>query len=278
MLTQRDIDLIGEIVAAGSVRKASETLGLHAATVYRQIKDLQKRVSSPLFQRLNGHYQPTALALDIADAAYENRDRLALVNRRISGESQDLAGPVRVTTADTLYNIVAEGIASTAAAYPELRITLQLSNRMADLSRHEADVAIRPATAVNGELVGRRAAKFDYRIFGVSEEQQFWIGFTGSLNNIPAGQWLTRNVKENEISVRVDSFLTAAALCRCGLGKAVLPSYLGKDLRPLADAITCLRSDIWVLTHPDLKAAPRIAAFTAHISRHLQVSMRGVTI
>jgi DNA-binding transcriptional LysR family regulator len=275
MLTQSDIDLVGCIVDSGSVRVASDTLGRHPATVYRQIRTLQTRLGEPLFQKANGTYSPTLLALTIARAAEDNRSRLVLLNRQVSGAAQRLAGNLTVTTTDSLCEIVGSGIAAFTLAYPDIRINLVLSNSFADLARYEADVAIRPTQNLTGDLVGRRAARFDYSVYKMPGAPDRWIAFGASLAKIPSARWLAQQIASDDGVASVESMLAAATLCKAGVGKAVLPTYLDAGLLAISGPIKELASDIWVLAHDDLRSTPRVSAFTSAISRHLRDHVTG---
>ena len=71
----------------------------------------------------------------------------------------------------------------------------------------------------------------------------------------------------------------AAEAAASGLGRAVLPEYLADArLRGVGEAIPELASELWVLSHPDLKASPRIRAFTAFATEHLRQALSSVEI
>jgi DNA-binding transcriptional LysR family regulator len=63
-----------------------------------------------------------------------------------------------------------------------------------------------------------------------------------------------------------------------GLGLALLPTYLGDDphhgLVRVGEQIAELRSDVWVLTHPDLMRAARIKVFTTLMVKYLKPMLR----
>ena len=273
MLTQADLDLVLELVTAGTVRAAAARTGAHPATLYRQLADLQRRIGHPLFERIEGQYRPTETGIAIAEAATEGRARLSELNRRVAGADSRMAGLVRVTTTDSLSRIVGAAMTAFAARHPETELNLSLSNRFADIGRHEAEVAIRPTVSPPETLLGRRAARFGYRVYARPSAPMRWIGLDHSLAAIPAARWLAREAAGTDIAIRADSMLAAADLCRAGAGRAVLPTYLAEDLEPQSPPIAEIASELWVLIHADFRHTPRVAAFTQIVSTHLRTAI-----
>jgi DNA-binding transcriptional LysR family regulator len=275
MLTEVDLDLVLTVVTAGSVRGAAAATGAHPATVYRHLGDLQRRLGAPAFERIDGRYRPTEIGREIAEAAVEGQARLAELNRRVGGADARMAGLVRVTTTDSLSEIVSTAMAAFVDAYPDVTLQLSLSNSFADIGRHEAEVAIRPTVSPPETLVGRRAARFDYRVYARPDAPDRWIGLDRSLSAIPSARWLAQHALGQPVAIRADSMRAAADLCRAVAGRAVLPTYLAGGLTPLSPPIAEIASEVWVLTHADFRRTPRVAAFTQKVSALLREAIEG---
>ena len=72
--------------------------------------------------------------------------------------------------------------------------------------------------------------------------------------------WMRKQGVDGRCRLRVDTTRGLYAAVRDGLGPAVLPCYLGDsnpDLRRLDD-VPSLTSDLWLLTHADLRKTARI--------------------
>jgi DNA-binding transcriptional LysR family regulator len=82
---------------------------------------------------------------------------------------------------------------------------------------------------------------------------------------IPAARWVADNIAPDRIGLRVDSMSGAAAAAAAGLGCALLPRYMASaaGLVVVAAPDPPLASEVWILTHPDLRGAPRVRAFIA---------------
>lgn len=272
MLDHQDLDLVSALARTGGPRQAALALGAHAATVYRRLKALEARLGAPLFERTDGRYRATELGREVLAAAEESRLRLAELNRRLSGADPRMTGEIVATTTDSLAPLVWEAVAAFRAAYPEVVVRLTISNDFADMARHEAEVAIRPTRTPPETLVGRRAARFDYGVYARAGAPEAWIVLDESLATIPSSRWLADRRGAAPVAARTNSMWAAAEACAAGLGRALLPSYLavGRGLERREGPIPEIASEVWVLTHDDLRRTPRIRAFTVAVAEDLQ--------
>jgi DNA-binding transcriptional LysR family regulator len=275
MIDYDDVRLVAAIAAAGGVRGAQARLGTHIATIYRQLRELEKRTGGTLFERLGDALVPTGRAEPFLDAAEELRDRLAEVERRVAAQDDRLVGPLNVTTADTLLDIACACLKAFGEAHRGIALSLEVNNSFADLGRREADVAIRPTLTPPEMLVGRRVARFSYAVYTGNKSSEGWIGFDAPLSALPAARWLKANVREDEIRLRVNSLTAAAAAAEAGWGKALLPDYLGaaRRLSRVSETVEELASELWVLYHPDLKGNPRVRAFSDFSAKWLKMRL-----
>ncbi|TGP45278.1 LysR family transcriptional regulator [bacterium M00.F.Ca.ET.230.01.1.1] len=276
MIDYDDVRLVAAIAAAGGVRGAQARLGTHIATIYRQLRELERRTGGALFERLGDNLAPTGRAEPFLDAAEELRDHLAEVERRVAAQDDRLVGPLNVTTADTLLDIACACLKAFGDAHPGIALSLEVNNSFADLGRREADVAIRPTRTPPETLVGRRVARFSYAVFTSDPSPaEGWIGLDAALAALPAAQWLKGNVAEGLIKLRVNSLTAAAAAAESGWGKALLPDYIGaaRRLFRMGETIEELGSELWVLSHPDLKGNPRVRAFSDFSAKWLRARL-----
>jgi DNA-binding transcriptional LysR family regulator len=275
MIDYDDVRLVAAIASAGGVRGAQARLGTHIATIYRQLRELEKRTGGALFERLGDALVPTGRAGPFLDAAEELRDRLAEVERRVAAQDDRLVGPLNVTTADTLLDIACACLKAFGDAHPGIALSLEVNNSFADLGRREADIAIRPTLTPPETLVGRRVARFSYAVYAGNPSSEGWIGFDATLSALPAAQWLKGNVTDDRIGLRVNSLGAAAAAAEAGWGKALLPDYLGaaRRLSRLGETVGELASELWVLYHPDLKGNPRVRAFSDFAAKWLRTRL-----
>jgi DNA-binding transcriptional LysR family regulator len=148
-----------------------------------------------------------------------------------------------------------------------------MGNAMANLTRREADIVIRPTPEPPEFLVGRRLTEISHAVYGsrtyfsrhrrkpsIADE---WIGLDDTLAATVIGRWMRDNVPEPELACRVDTLPALRDAALAGLGLALLPCYVGDiaaGLRRATRRMSLPRSALWLLTHDDLKRVGRVRA------------------
>jgi len=271
-----DLRYVLAVASEGSLAGAARSLGVNHTTVLRRIGAFEKQLGLRLFERLPTGYALTAGGEELIAAARRIDDTVTTLERRLAGQDLRLTGTVRVTTTDTLMgSILPEILAEFRDSHPGIQVEIAVSNLMFNLTKRDADVAIRPAKDPPQTLVGRRAAKIAFAIYGspgylgrhkTSElDKHLWVGPDDSLADTAVARWMSAQLPDSEITLRADSLLALRQAAQAGLGLAALPCYLGDTApylvcvhRPIAEMETAL----WVLTHEDLRHTARIRAFT----------------
>jgi DNA-binding transcriptional LysR family regulator len=222
-------------------------------------------------------YVLTAGGEELIAAARQIDDTVTSLERKIVGQDLRLSGAIRITSTDTLMvSILPEILAEFRSAHPGIGIEVALSNAMLNLTRREADIAIRPAKNPPETLVGRRIAKIAFAIYGSSQylskhrkiddlAAHQWVGPDDSLADTSVARWMRAELPESDVVLRADSLLGMREAARAGLGLAALSCYLG-DTSPglvcVHRPIAAMQTVLWILTHEDLRRTARIRAFT----------------
>lgn len=269
MLEWDDLKLVLAIARARSVTQAAKQTGLHHSTLFRRMAEIETRLGTKLFERQQGDYQPTASGLAAIETAEKLEGEMAVLARKLAGQDIRPSGVLRLTTTDTLLHaVLADDLSAFANAYPEITVEVVTDNRFYDLNRHDADVAIRPSNAPNENLIGRQIGPIGSVICGSDQHSDPgagpWITCDETLAHIAAAQWRDRHFPDQHVAMRSNSLLNVARLVDGGGGLAVLPAFLAGafgNIRVLGDPIDGLDNDLWMLTHRDLQATPRIRAF-----------------
>ncbi|WP_026987256.1 LysR family transcriptional regulator [Fodinicurvata fenggangensis] len=280
-----DLRVVRAIAETGSLSGAGRQLGLSHATVFRRLGETETRLGVRLFERARGGYSPTPAGEDLAATAGRVEAEVLEVERRLAGQDLRPAGSLRVTTTDTLLSgLLSPLFTEFRQAFPEIALEVALSNNLFNLSRREADIAIRPAQDPPDTLVGRRIGVIAQAVYGHTELLEghsetydlmsfSWIGPDEVMGYRPLERWMERQGLQPCCHYRLDSLLAMTAAARDGAGLAVLPSYLGDsapELRCLGAPIPELATDLWLLTHPDLRRVARIRAFLDFIAEAVQ--------
>lgn len=278
MFAWDDLRVFLAIARGGSLAAAARTLGVNHSTVFRRLNAFETAVGARLFDRRPEGYGVTAEGAEMLVRATRIEEEVLALDRELSGRDSRLEGTVRVTTTDTVaLGLLPPHLARFRQAQPGIEIELAVSNQMYNLSRREADVAIRPAKAPEGAMVGRRLAGIALAAYGarsyldgaktprVFEDlaDHALVGPDESLSNTAAARWLRAHAPGAAIGCRCDSFMAQFHAVRAGVGLGLLPCFLA-DPEPALVRLPLpapeLETGLWLLTHEDLRRTARIRA------------------
>ena len=148
-----------QVVDSGSFARAAETLDLSNAAVTRQVSALEAHIGARLLNRTTRR-----LSLTEAGAEYCIRAR-AILEQIAEAESNAAAGTARPTGTLKVSAPLSFGVLRLAdvlplfrTRYPQLKLDIDLSDRIVDLANEGFDVALRIATALESRLIARRIA------------------------------------------------------------------------------------------------------------------------
>ena len=276
-----DLRLVLAIGRAGGLTGAARALGVDHSTVFRRLQAVEARFGLPLFERgPGGAYTPTDGGERVLASAERMEDEVLGTLRDLAGRDRRLTGRLRVTSSETLaYRLLTRHIATFRRAHPGIVVELAVDNRVLSLTRREADVALRPMRPRESDLWGRKLADVAWAVFGARSlldgrsgplspaglAEWPMIGWEEGAAGIAAAEWLARNVPTEAVVFRTSSLVNQLVAARAGIGLAVLPCYLGDPepalgrawSAPLADLI----SELWIVTHADLRRTARVRAF-----------------
>ena len=277
-----DLSLVLALSRERTLALAAEKLGVDLSTVFRRLNALESRLQVRLFDRSTRGYQLTPAGELAASAAERVETEILALDREITGRDQQLSGVVRVTASETFsYAVLPPLFAQFHALHPRIRVVLSIDNRVMDLSRREADVALRVRRPVDPDLFGRKLTDVAWAFFGAREGAVNLRREGGSYNfgkhtligwdepsRIIAAEWIAANVPPERIAFRSNSLVNRLMAVGAGLGIALLPCYLGdrdERVRRVSGVLPDLSSELWIVTHQDLKNTARIRAFLSVI-------------
>jgi DNA-binding transcriptional LysR family regulator len=274
-----DLRVALAVAEAGSLAGAARALNVNHTTALRRLDALEARLNTRLFERQRGGYVPTEAGEMVADEARAVAPRIDELERRLLGRDLRLTGGVRVTTAFvTMAYLLPRPLAEFARMHPGIDVEVAESTALLDLSRRQADVALRLSRQVPEHWVGRTLGTAQYRVYarrgaaGLPQRKTPlpallanapWISFEREPSN-RYGRWMLEHIPQQQVRLRVDMFNSVVAMLRTGLGVGVLPTFVAAsepELQPVSAAIDDLSTPLWVLTHPDLRRTARIQAF-----------------
>ena len=268
-----DWDMFRIILAVsrhGGLSGAARALGVTHATVARRLAQAEAALGAKLFDRYQSGLTPTeAGAAAAARAEAIEAEVLALDLTLTPGDE----GPLSITVPPLLMRThLARDLAELALAHPRLSLSVLSDNRVFNLHRREADIAIRvsrnPAESLWGrKLTSQRSGWFASPGFAENHA----AALAGALERFPVisfAAWpaaLPKDIDEHmpgAFSVAVcDDMLAAVGLARAGLGALRAPFFVADGDAGLVrlDSLPAREyAPIWLLTHPDLRRTPRV--------------------
>lgn len=267
---------------AGSLLGAAKVLGVSHSTVKRRIEGLERSLGVRLFAPTGEGLVPTDAARSALDVGEQVEQSIGLFGDRLAGASREISGSLIITAVDAMAAMMAPIFRQYAKQFPKVSLTLYTDNRPLDLSRREADVAIRITNKPDEDLFGRRVGDCEYRPFASQELVQSygkrisdlpWILWDHSAGATGTEAWFKKTIKGGLPIIRVTNTTAMISLVRESVGAAVLPEPCGlaAGLTPIGAPIEGFRTGIWCLCHQDLRYSERVRRFMDEAAHSLNL-------
>ncbi|MBX9907163.1 MAG: LysR family transcriptional regulator [Beijerinckiaceae bacterium] len=282
-----DFRLIKAIADHDGLTGAAAALNVNHSTVFRRLGQIEEQLGQPLFERRKTGYVATVAGAEMAALAGRMEEDVTAFGRRLAGRDVAPSGEVRVTTTDTLYLAVLLPIfAAFRLSHPAIRLDVVIGNQTLNLSRRDADVAIRASDTPGETLIGRRLATLTWAIYGRAQDgltpeesadpdllfQRDWVTLGDQLGYVKAARYVRDRVAPEKIALKSSAVLGMTEAVEQGLGIGPLPCFIA-DQRPglirLMPPDPDFSTGLWILTHPDIRNAPRVRAFMEFVGGEL---------
>src|ERR1700728_576415 len=156
-LSWDEFRLVKSVAEARSLVGAAEILGVNHSTVFRRLAAVESEVGARLFERARAGDEPTAAGEEMIAFASHIVEWLLEFERRVAGRDIKPTGELSVTTPEAIgQHFMPAIVAQFQAQNPGIVVELILSNQSLNLSRRDADIAIRLTNDPPETLVGRR--------------------------------------------------------------------------------------------------------------------------
>jgi len=269
-----DLRFVLAVAETGSVSKAAVALGVNHATVLRRVHDFEQRHGGTVFERTARGYRTLADKREVIVAAREAEAAMIAVGQLVSGKANPVQGTVRITSTDTLcHRILPKITADIQANTHDWSVELLCSNAHIDLVRQKVDVTVRPSRELAEDLVGTQAGVLGFAVYAASDSHDGWLGLVGPLARSGPALWMAENVSQRAINATADSFLTLQDMAVHGLGRAILPNFIGDAdprLRVISDEMPRFAIPLWVASHADIGSTPRLRSIRSALVQGLR--------
>ncbi|MCA9713108.1 MAG: LysR family transcriptional regulator [Myxococcales bacterium] len=269
----------------GSVRAAGASLRVSHSTVARRVEALEAELSARLFDRTRDGYVLTEAGQKMLPCAERIELEMAALERGLAGDDERLCGTVSLTCCDSFVSgIFMPALRELCLGNPEIELEFIIDSRSFDLTKREADLALRVLGKDQdppGFLIGSKLAPVIVCSYvATAHEDRLdperpgsdprWIGFQ---DRRVADVMIARcSYPQVPIWGAFSSLEVALQAAKAGLGLLMVPTYIGDGdpaLRRLAKPDLRHLADLWLLSHPDLRGNARLSAARRCVTRGL---------
>jgi DNA-binding transcriptional LysR family regulator len=263
----------------GTLSAAAARLGINASTVGRRLDGLEASLGVRLFDRTPDGVTPTGPAEQLFPFAESLERAAADLSHAVAGMEAEPEGVVRITAPPGLAEqLLAPALSRLYQAHPRLRLELDASVGYADLTRREADLALRANRPQSGDLIAKRLAEAPSVVLARPDKASLWrkakdlaeipwITYGPELAHIPDAKWILDQVPAESVILQTNSYSAQIAAASAGLGAVVTapivhPAFgLGPvDFVPRmkSQSPPLPTSSLWLVGHRALRHVPRV--------------------
>ncbi|WP_366523323.1 LysR family transcriptional regulator [uncultured Roseobacter sp.] len=262
----------------GTLSEAGRRCGVSETTVARRLKRLERALNVELFARNErGNFEPTDPARAILDHAEAVEFENAALREKLGQLAGRIEGTVRLSSVPMIIrHILVPNLEALWADHPNVTLELVPEPRNVDLTKREADLAVRFSRPAQGGLMtkAKKLSELEFDVFCAAktsagaEDDLGWIGYDDANITLPQARWtdaLRRQSSGRSSVLKVEDIDTALEAVAHGLGRAVLPKAACKRDSRIRPATAQFRRqkmtrEVWLLSHADLDSRQAIRA------------------
>lgn len=280
MFDWNDLRYFLAVAQHSSTTAAGRALKVDQSTVQRRIAEFERRIGQPLVKRHPTGYRLTEFGEQLVPHAQRVEQAMLALQQHVGNAQREITGVVRMTCPEPLvYRITSSTLLERFhARYAGVKVEFVMSDRYLDLTKGEADVALRSGDTEDNALVGRKIADSVWAVYASRKyierhgspqriedlADHALVGFEDGMAKHRAARWLRETVPDGKVVARNDSVLGLVYSVKASVGLAALPTAIGDaepDLVRVLGPIPELARSWRILTTPELRRTPRVAAF-----------------
>ncbi|MEO9778626.1 MAG: LysR family transcriptional regulator [Sedimentitalea sp.] len=282
------------IVERGSFARAAEDLRVSPALLSREIKLLEESLGTVLLTRTTRSMSLTDAGQLFYDEASGILDAVSQVETRIRDGAGAIRGHLKVNASSSFgQTVIAPILPGLFDAYPDLRLTLSMDDRVIDMVEGGFDVSIRIRAAMpDSALVARKLGTMRQQVFAASSYLDS-VGAPETPQDIANHRvigflladhltvWTLHGPSETvtvdlDPPIRVGNSLVLRDLLIAGQGIGTLPDFVSKDAVARGELVRVLPD--WELPAPEIYAVTasrlgmdaKVTAFLDHLGEALR--------
>jgi DNA-binding transcriptional LysR family regulator len=283
-----DLKFVLAVARLGSLSAAARVLHTTQPTVSRRLDAFERGLGVRLFERRAQGMVLTALGENLrADLEGIEQSILAL-ERRLKTRDTALQGRIVVTSIDWFADyILAPVLARFGSMYPAVSVELHTEGRLFNLSRGDAEIALRFREFDQENLVQRKVADVSFGLyasatylaqhgepdFGTGCANQTIVLLHGPASSVAQNEWLRHLAPSALLALESNSIRSQLAVVESGVAMAALPRILAErrgELRCIECPVAAPVRPLWLGVHSEVRDNPRIRALIDFIVQALQ--------
>lgn len=282
------------VAEAGSLTAAAEALGSSQPTASRNVRALEEAVGARLFVRHSRGLTLSDRGAELFASARELDAGVQALFRRAAGLRENPKGTVRVTVNEPLgVHVLPPCFAKLRVDFPEISIEVVIDNRVANLSRREADVAVRMFRPEQLDLVAKKVGVIEIGFFA-SRSYVDRCGVPASpadagrhtligLDRDPSFPRLAASIglRPEQFAFRTDSILAQIEAIASGVGIGGMQVPMARKFPGLVRVLADVRIDpleTWIVMHQDLRGDAAVRAVYDALAQALKAYGDGATV
>ncbi len=260
----------------GSLSAAAKALGLTQPTLSRQVAALEEELGVALFERVGRGFELTPSGIELVALARQMGEAASQLSLTATGKSESLEGKVCISAMEATAQFQLPPIVQRLRqAEPGIVIEILASNKISDLKRREADIAIRAVRPTELDLIAKKIRNETYCLFA-SKEYLSSIGNPKSSEALLKADYVgfdsehsfKKMLSEYDLVVNERNFRVLAqghsahwAMVRQGLGIGAMLKEVG-DSDPVVERVfpdlSFPANEMWLVVHRELKTNKRV--------------------
>lgn len=276
-----------------SFTRAGEILNLSQSAVSRQVSAIEEKLGTPLFHRHARGLMFTEHGEILFRTVSEMVAKLEATEISLSEATLKPKGPFKITVPATFGTLwLAAQMKEYCELYPDIQMTLICEDRELDLTKREADAALRFQPTQHPDLIQIPIMRLRNSLYASNDYLQAHgvpttvtdlakhrlLGFDSSINSSPFPQvnWMFELEQAKNLNltpyVRANSLLALRTMMKQGMGIAALPDYLVHRTRHMSRVLPELAGPVteaWYVYPVELRNSKRIAVFRHFITQKI---------
>jgi DNA-binding transcriptional LysR family regulator len=278
-----DLRYFLKVAETGGLSPAARFLRVNTATVGRHIEALEVGLGQKLFERTPQGYRLTDAGERLLEWSRKVEMEFTNIQAAFSTTPAEVTGTVSIATTDWMaVGFLIDTLPEFRRRHPGIDLDIAAAVDAVNLSRREADVALRLFRPEQGNLIARRLAELGHGLYASAQyleqhgmpdlsrgcEGHALIDWPQGLETSTPVTWMRRHAGKARSVLRGNASVRRSA-ARAGLGLSVL-AHVGVSRE---DGLVRIAVDpappslgLWLVAHAELVHLPRIRAVIDHIA------------